>query len=79
MLIKELIQEIIGVTEEHQLKKYVLIGEGEIMESSLLTYDDFMKCYGILSQDNVFEVVSILKESDDYDELDALVGDWIVC
>lgn len=65
---KQDIQNIIGVEKPRKLKKYIMTYGNEIIESSDLTYDEFMQCYGI-QKDKVFEVVKIYKQSNSKEEL----------
>lgn len=65
---KQDIQNIVGIEKPRKLKKYILTYGNEIINSSDLSYDSFMQCYGI-KRDKCFEVVVIRKENDNKEDL----------
>lgn len=72
---KEQIQNIIGKDKKRKLKNYIKTKGGEIIETKLLEYDNFMECYGIVRKTlpngyQVFDVVSIEQEADTIEELE---------
>lgn len=66
---KEQIQNIVGIEKNRKLKRFIKTKGGIIIESKFLEYDDFMECFGIVGEDNIFEVVCIECDADNIEEL----------
>ena len=76
---KEQIQNIVGKTNKRIFKKYIKTKGGEIIESRLLEYDDFMECYGVVKETlpngyQKFDVVCVEQEGDTIEELESAIS-----